>query len=363
MIKTAIIIITIIGIFSQATKNNSTDPSDGLSQFEEYITQFGRQYDNVDLYGKKFINFHTNSKHIENLNKGNEKNSVTFTHTQFSDMSPAEFKSQYLTFKPSKKSLLKATVGGYFSSKNSTVSSTPDSSNSAPHRNLKGSDGKLRNLANAPLSYDWRNYGAVGIVKNQGACGSCWAFTTVAIIESQYFIKYGTMYNLSEQQLMDCDYSNGGCFGGSNSKAFQYIQNSYGLETTYNYGRYLAYKGYCRANSNLGLAQVTGWYYPGTDEAYIKSYLWANGPIAVAINAAPLQYYSSGIINLNSYYCDPTNLDHSVLLVGYGTSNGLDYWIAKNSWGPYFGESGYFRIVRGYGSCGLNRLAITATVS
>jgi len=369
MLKAIIILIALVGVLSQAiqpntdaqpTANEAVDePFDSFAQFNQYMAHYGKAYSSMDEFSNKLANFLVNAENIKSLNNGTDGETAAFSHTQYSDLHPSDFKSKMLTFQPDDETLAMAAQGGYFSTVNGTF--TPESS-SGPHRNLKGGD-NTRLLANAPASYDWRNYGVVQIVKDQGQCGGCWAFASTGNIESAYAIKHGTLYNLSEQQLMDCDYTNNGCVGGSMANAFSYLMNyGYGLETTYNYGKYLAYKATCRAYTNMGLAKVTGYYYPGTNEATIAQYLWAHGPVSIAINADPLQYYSSGIINLSKAAC-PSVLDHAVQIVGYGSSNGLNYWIVKNSWGPYFGEKGYFRIVRGYGVCGLNLMAISATVA
>jgi len=138
-------------------------------------------------------------------------------------------------------------------------------------------------------------------------------------------------------------------------KAITYIYYN-GLTTTAQYGKYVGYKKTCTAAQETPVAFTKGYTNPGRDEEDIAAYIAKNGPVTAAINAAPLQYYVGGIINLNAAYCDQAVLNHAVLIVGYGTQNGYDYWIVKNSWGPYWGENGYFRVTRGYGVCGINKI-------
>jgi len=312
--------------------------------------QFGKTYSSMDEFASKFNNFQVNAANIASLNADNDADAGTFGHTQFSDMHPNDFRSQYLSTGPSADELAIAAKGGFYSSKGN-----PDPT--------AASGKNLRNLQTVPASWDWRISGAVNPVKNQLQCGACWSFAATSLVESLYFIKYGSLHNLSEQQLMDCSYANSACVGGTIANALVYIEGTYGLETTYNYGNYLAYQSYCRSSSSLGLAEVSGYVFLGSNEAYIMTYLYNYGPVAVTINATPLQVYSSGIINLSASGCNPTYLDHAVLIVGYGTSNGLPYWIVRNSWGPYWGEAGYFRIVRGYGVCGINSYTVSAYIA
>jgi hypothetical protein len=219
------------------------------------------------------------------------------------------------------------------------------------------------NSANIPDSFDWRAQGAVGAVKNQGSCASCWAFTTTGNLEGLYFIKYGKLLSLSEQQLVDCDTNDNGCNGGMMDNAYTYLQNAGGslLESEYPYtGR----KGQCRAYSPNGTVKVTGMIDAGTtDENYIKQMLYNIGPLGVVINASTLQYYTSGIFNVSPSSCPASGINHGVLLVGYGSENGVDYWIAKNSWGASWGEQGFFRIARGKGLCGINNHVVSAKIA
>lgn len=361
-LKSILILIVIIGVFSQAANVTTIPTIDAFDQFQIYITSFGKKFTTISDLTSKFITFQKNLDTITSLNLVNNYENDAFGHTLFSDMDPLTFKKQYLTLNVDSASLNKSKIGGYYISTNSTTPSPLNVTDPTTGHRFLASKENLRNLQTAPVSLDWRTKGAVQVIKNQGACGDCWAFATAGNMESQFFIKYGVLHNFSEQQLLDCAIYNSACNGGNMATAMQYIMNSYGLETTYNYGSYLAKQKSCSAVSYLGLGLVTGWYFPGTDETMLKNWLYTHGPVAVAINASPLQYYTSGIINLNAQYCDPKLLDHAVQIVGYGTSNGLDYWIVKNSWGPYWGEAGYFRILRGYSVCGINQYVISAVL-
>jgi len=214
----------------------------------------------------------------------------------------------------------------------------------------------------APASYDFRTRGVINPIQNQANCGGCYAFASVANIESLYALKYGILYKFSEQQILDCNSNGNGCNGGTAGNVYSSIGNL-GLQRTATYGAFLGYASYCTFNSAYAVAKLGGWYKVSTNEASILSFLYSNGPLSVALNATPLQLYTGGIINLSSLSCNPNDLDHAVTLIGDGTSNGLNYWIVRNQWGIYWGESGYFRISRGSETCGINLLVTSAIVN
>jgi len=201
---------------------------------------------------------------------------------------------------------------------------------------------------------NWVDKGAVTPVKNQGSCGSCWAFSTTGAVEGAYFIKHGEQKSFSEQQLVDCDRKvNQGCNGGDMAEAFKYIESSpLELESDYPYkGRNMK----CSYDKTKGVGTVSDYTNVVPDsEQELKAALM-KGPVSVAIEADRLvfQLYHQGVIT--SKNCG-TNLDHGVLAVGYGTENGQDYYLVKNSWGPSWGDKGYVKIgaeAKGHGICGI----------
>jgi C1A family cysteine protease len=214
----------------------------------------------------------------------------------------------------------------------------------------------------APASVDWStNSNVVTPVKNQGSCGSCWAFSATGAIEGAYGIKNNKQISHSEQQLVDCaglraGYGNMGCNGGLMDNAFTYGQD-YVLQTESAYP-YNAVGGTCAVTDKKGSAHSVVSFVDVTpnSEAALTAAV-AQQPVSIAIQANQIgfQAYSSGVFNGN---CG-TNLDHGVLLVGYGTdsASGLNYWKVKNSWGATWGEAGYIRIARndatGPGLCGV----------
>ena len=223
----------------------------------------------------------------------------------------------------------------------------------------------------APSSYDWRNYGRVSPVKDQGSCGSCWAFSTTGNLESLYAATKGVIKTFSEQMLVDCDTSDSGCNGGLMEYTFTWLKNNGGIMFDSDYP-YKGVKSACKSDSSkYADFKITGYKKLGSsystwscvDEDELKEFLYENGPLAVAMNADPLQTYSSGILDVSSARCPTSGINHAVLLVGYGSTSSMDYWIVKNSWGKSWGEQGFFRIRRGNGTCGINCYITTATVS
>jgi cathepsin L len=203
------------------------------------------------------------------------------------------------------------------------------------------------NYSGAPLkaSVDWTTSGAVTPVKNQGQCGSCWAFSTTGSLEGAWQIATGHLVSLSEQQFVDCDHIDQGCNGGLMDNGFKYAEsNSLCTESSY---PYLGRGGTCKATScTVGIPKgdVSGYkdVSPKSTEALMEAV--AKQPVSIAIEAdKPIfQLYKSGVLKGS---CG-SNLDHGVLVVGYGESDGSLYWKVKNSWGVTWGEEGFIRLKR-----------------
>ena len=210
----------------------------------------------------------------------------------------------------------------------------------------------------APDSVDWRAKGAVTAPKNQGQCGSCWAFSTTGSMEGRYQIAGNKLTSFSEQQFVDCSgsFGNQGCSGGLMDDAFKYAEGAK-IETEAAYG-YTGRNGTC--HSAGGVTEVKSFADVTTKSPDALKAAVATGPVSVAIDASGMgfQLYTGGIMGSWLKSACGVSLDHGVLVVGYGTDKGTDFWLLKNSWGGSWGEKGYFRILReqskaGPGVCGL----------
>jgi C1A family cysteine protease len=211
---------------------------------------------------------------------------------------------------------------------------------------------KLLNTSNLADAVNWIDAGAVNAVKDQGQCGSCWAFSAACAIEGAHFLKSGSLLSLSEQQFVDCDTTSYGCNGGWQYAAFTYAEKTAeDLEADYTYH---AADGTCKDSQYTGQVNVASYQnVQANSVAQLKAAI-AAAPVSVTIEADQyvFQGYTSGV--MDSTACG-TNLDHAVAAVGYGTESGQDYYLVRNSWGASWGDAGYIKIaaVEGPGICGI----------
>jgi len=289
---------------------------------------FGKSY-TLSEEAARFAIFIENYKYIVETNAA--QSDIKLALNKFADITPTEFSNVY--------------AGGY-------------KRNGKPMQVVKNNQNKFYSfrLPKLPAEVDWRTQGAVTPVKDQGQCGSCWAFSTTGVLEGFYFINNGKLLSFSEQQIVDCDTDQDeGCNGGLPLNALQYTaQNGLQLESDYPYTAIdgtCAYKKRKAYNTNKNYKAIT------TQSADDLKAALVNGPVSIGIEADQkvFQFYSSGVIKKN---CGD-DLDHAVLAVGYTTINKDEAFIVKNSWGTSWGQDGYVYIStdgkanKGNGVCGI----------
>ncbi|KAL7670880.1 hypothetical protein ACOME3_005796 [Neoechinorhynchus agilis] len=219
-------------------------------------------------------------------------------------------------------------------------------------------NGLLKIQMDLPDSLDWRQRGIISPVKDQGICGSCYAFTTIGSIEAQYKLMLNQSETFSEQQIVDCSTWSGnyGCQGGLLISTYEYIQMM-GVTSSRKYPYIGKETGTCSYQISDAVALVIHYHSitPNQERKIMEALQF--GPVAVGIDGSASEFinYRSGIYDGP---CDATKLNHAVLLIGYGSEENCgritDYWLIKNSFGDSWGEDGYIRIYRnGKNYCGV----------
>ena len=339
-------------------------------RFTNWIDEFRIEIQNSEHREHVFANWVFNDKYIEESN--NKNLTYVLGHNHFSGMNSEEFSES-----------LKYSAGDFVGKFNrdkikSTLAEVKCLSQCVKHYDTHHKldtigcvteclQSKLTGvLQSIPDSVNWVEKGAVTPVKNQGQCGSCWSFSTTGALEGAYYITNGKLESFSEQQLVDCDNrKNGGkdmgCNGGLMDSAFAWIEKNDGLctEASYPYtSGTTKTAGSCTTScSVVGGSDVMSFVDvdASSDEAMMAAL--SQQPVSIAIEAdqKDFQLYSSGVFTGG---CG-TKLDHGVLAVGYGSLDGQDYYLVKNSWGETWGSSGYIMLGRGdefnkgNGQCGM----------
>jgi len=306
--------------------------------FAEFMRTYNKQYSS-DEFVTRFANFRSNLKEIDARNK--LRTGATYNITKFADMSREEFRKY------------------------------PCGVNKLSDLNHKRPDftpvmAEAVDLPEAvPVSWDWVSKGAVTPVKDQAQCGSCWAFSTIGNAEGVWQLAGHKLTGLSEEQIVSCSTTDYGCEGGWPFWALtDMLASPYSgrldTEAGYPYTSGNGDNGVCKfKTTDVGatLKSYKSWCNEQTapcQETQMQQLLVTYGPLSVCLDAGPMQFYQGGVDNPPD--CDPNAIDHCVTMVGYGVDNGTPFWRMKNSWNTNWGEQGYYRLIRGTGACGINKV-------
>ncbi|KAL3268647.1 hypothetical protein HHI36_007751 [Cryptolaemus montrouzieri] len=308
--KTIILLLVLCLALSHAFTRQELE-----KQWKNFQIDFNKSYKSPVEARKRFSIFEDNMKKIEEHNIRFKNGEVSFTKgiNKFADWTVEEFLDYVNQYK-------------------------------VPKHSQKGSEVfKPNSNIMLPDAVDWRTQGCITGVKDQGICGSCWAFSTTGSLEAQLYLQKGKLISLSEQNLIDCSWAEGneGCGGGLMTSAWEYVQKN-GCESEDDYP-YKEVDGKCRFEQVKSVVSISGYVEINKNETDLQIAVASVGPISVGIDASEeLQLYSKGILEDNT--CSAYSLNHGVLLVGYGSESGKDFYIIKNSWGVSWGEEGYFRL-------------------
>jgi len=306
-------------------------------QFEAFKAKYGKVYATPAEEQHRFEIFKEN--YFATAVESRRLKPYTTGITQFSDLTTQEFKATYLG-----------------------VSRAPVVAN---HNEAKIS-------SSLPDAVNWVEKGAVTPVKNQGHCGSCWAFATTEQIESYAQISSGQLVELSTQQVTSCAPNDvlcggsGGCAGSVTQLGFSYLQLfGHMTEADYPYrSGGSGQTGACQYDAAKPAVSLTGYNtLPANNHSAVMTHLAEVGPLSIAVDASKWGSYTGGVFD-GCAFDENISINHGVQLVGYGSDFSplgvYDYWLVRNSWGPYWGEDGYIRLAR-TAECGLNRTPMDGT--
>jgi len=323
-VATAIFALISIAYISRPNELTLQDNLDTQKEFFDYIISFGKRYVDNSEFGIRYSNFR---KSLEIVRAHNSKNEISYTMgiNQFSDWNQQEI-DIFLTLK--------------------VDNNEEGVKNYAPKSGVS-----------APTSVDWRTQGVLNPIKDQGSCGSCWAFSAIGAFEAAFKQLTGELRDFSEQLLVDCNrgtfiFGNQGCNGGLMNTAYDWMKtNNAALTADF---PYVAKDQTCNKSYKQFSAKVKSYVIVAENDDALREAI-ALQPVAVAIQANQDSFmkYQDGIID----NCADTRLDHGIIAVGYGVENGKQYYVIRNSWGPRWGDQGHAKIAADKTSCGIRQKA------
>ena len=331
--------------FALAAIVASTSALDAASQFASFKTTYGKTYATAAEETTRFANFQATLASIAKLNA---MGGAEFAINKFSDLSPAEFKARYLRYTPT-----------------------------AAARVAPVADFHTEASLNATAT-DWRDTpGAVSAVKDQGQCGSCWAYSATEQIESNYALAGNSPLVLSPQQIISCDKTDDGCNGGNTETAYDYVKKAGGISLEKKYPDTSARSGktgMCHKAKVESDVKIKGYTYAtpecskgkcnNQDEDKMSSNIAAHAPASICVNAEKWQSYKRGVLTGKQCGGHTANdLDHCVQAIGFDTSGSEKYWIVRNSWNTDWGIKGIINVEYGTNACGIANDATFVTIA
>jgi len=322
--KSLLVLVLLVAV---ALALDPPSEEESKAKFAEFIHTYGKSYATIEEFNHRFNNFKASIIRVMEIQATSP--SATYGITKFSDMSVEEFRNTIL------------------------MQSLPE----RPARDVPVAGVSVAD-PNAPASWDWRDHNAVTPVKDQGQCGSCWAFSATEAIESAWILKghaTPSTVDLAPQQIVDCDSIDGvqGCNGGYTESAYDYIIQAGGQEPDKDYP-YTAKNGKCKFVAADIDAKISKYETISKEESALSTNLASIGPLSICLDASRWQDYKTGV--MTNMECCPLlkcTLDHCVQLVGYNTSATTPYWIVRNSWNTNWGVQGYIYLEMNKNTCGI----------
>ena len=314
-------VVALSAIAATASAGLASAPAESVKlMFENFKKVHGKRYATMTEESNRYANFVKNLAVIDARNADEKKANGSAQHgiTRFADMSQEEFAQKYLTY-------------------------TTDDAEKA--------NAKVATVAPYTGSSDAQDWTSIYTtpVKDQGYCGSCWAFAASEQIESDAMRELGVTYLLSQQQLVECDKTSLGCNGGLQERAYNYVKRAGGIELDSDYPYTSGADGSadtCSSDKNKFVLTVSGYETIKSGESAMASYIKSTGPLSIAIDASTWSTYTGGIMSTCGH-----DINHAVQLVGVDT--GAGYWKVRNSWSATWGEEGFIRLAYGQDTCGI----------
>lgn len=328
MIYASVVMMAVLAATASAAHQPLyTDNTHSLkTMWESFKSQFHKSYLTMEEERTRYQHFVENLKLADLRNQHEARNNGGATHgiTRFSDMSQSEFEATLLTVDSHEIDLIKKTM------KVGEVS--------------RPVDDKIGLV-------DWTGKYTTA-VKDQGYCGSCWAFSATEQIESDAMRELGITYTLSPEQITQCAKLSSGCDGGATEAAYEYVKGVRGVVTEADYPytitTYEGVTGICNADTSKAVIAVSDFFFILAGETAMASFVQATGPLSVCVDASLWNTYTGGVMS----HCG-NRVNHCVQAVGVEASSS-GYWKVRNSWGAAWGEEGYIRLAYGKDTCAIS---------